>query len=93
MAKITPKKKGKEGYVRTLMRWRENADNWGSAPPATESMVREGAAFSLEVQSKKVGMRKIVWENHREYMRETYDHAYLKQFHLDYLTMAEWEKA
>ena len=89
--KITPK----GGYLNTLMRWRENGDRWGAAPPATPSMVREGAAFSLkyQVQKKADYVTDLQWYTHWEFMRNTYDHAYLKQFHLDYLTMKEWEKA
>ena len=95
MAKITPKVEvgHPEGYIRTLMRWRENGDIWGSAPPATASMVKEGAAFLLKIQANKVGVPLAVWNTHWKYMRDTYDHKYLKQFHLDYLSNAEWEVA
>ena len=99
MAKITPKLKpgdigyAKQGYVRILMRWRENGDHWGAAPPATESMVKEGAAFSLKKKAAQSGMLGRVWEAHVKHMRTTFEFTYLKQFHLDYLTLKEWEKA
>ena len=99
MAKVTEKltkedpRYDAEGYLRTLMRWRENGDSWGAAPPATYSMVKEGAAFSLGDKAHRAKMDYKDWNKHREYMRSTYDHKYLKQFHLDYLSMTEWEVA
>ena len=72
------------------MRWREKGDFHGDPPPATESMVRTGTAFSLEYKALRSGVNLDQWAYHKEVMKKTYVYDDLKKFCLDYMTLEEF---
>ena len=89
---ITPR--GDYNGQDVMMRWRERGDRWGGAPPATASMVKSGAAFSLRVKAQQNGVTETMWEAHVAYMRLHHDVRSLAAFYLDYIADYEaWEQA
>ena len=89
---ITPK--GDYNGQDVLMRWRERGDRWGGAPPATPSMVKSGAAFSLHTKALQNDVTEAMWDAHVAHMRRHHDVRSLAAFYLDYLPDYEaWERA
>ena len=83
-----------DNYVGVLMRWREKRARWGAAPPATPSMVRRGAAFSLAVKAKQAKVPQEQWAAHVNYMQSNFTPKELSAFYLDYIEDYDaWEVA
>lgn len=79
--------KGIPGYVGVILRWREKNDRHGYPPPRYDASM---PAFTIK--SRVVSeVSEMAWENHANFMRNTYDSDFLDNvYHGEYTR--EYEK-